>query len=46
MAKASRHLEIVVHEIDYRLGQRKGIDSFAAKAFWRQVGTIVLHTAA
>jgi glycosyltransferase involved in cell wall biosynthesis len=44
MAKASRNLEIVVHEIDYRLGQRKGLDSFAAKAFWRQVNTIVLHT--
>jgi glycosyltransferase involved in cell wall biosynthesis len=46
VARASRHLEIVVHEIDYRLGQRKGLDSFAAKAFWRQVHTIVLHTAA
>jgi glycosyltransferase involved in cell wall biosynthesis len=46
MAKAARHLEIVVHEIDYRLGQRKGLDSFAARAFWRQVNTIVLHTAA
>jgi glycosyltransferase involved in cell wall biosynthesis len=46
MAKACRNLEIVVHEIDYRLGQRKGLDSFAAKAFWRQVSTVVLHTEA
>ncbi len=46
LAKASRHLEIVVHEIDYRLGRRKGLDAFAAKAFWRQVNTIVLHTEA
>ncbi|MDX6257129.1 MAG: D-inositol-3-phosphate glycosyltransferase [Frankiales bacterium] len=44
VAKASRNLEIVVHEIDYRLGQRKGLDSLAAKAFWRQVTTIMLHT--
>ena len=44
VARASRHLEIVVHEIDYRLGRRKGLDALAAKAFWRSVTTIVLHT--
>ena len=33
-----------MHEIDYRLGRRKGVDAFAARAFWRQVDTIVLHT--
>ena len=44
MAKATRNLEIVVHEIDYRLGRRKGVDAFAARAFWRQVDTIMLHT--
>ncbi len=46
MAKAARDLEIVVHEIDYRTGRRKGVDAFAARAFWRQVNTISLHTEA
>lgn len=41
---ASRRSEVVVHEIDYRIGRRRWIDGFAARRLWRRVGSTLLHT--
>jgi glycosyltransferase involved in cell wall biosynthesis len=42
--RAMRHSEVVVHEIDYRIGRRRGVDGFAARRLWRRVDSILLHT--
>jgi glycosyltransferase involved in cell wall biosynthesis len=42
--RAMRSSEVVVHEIDYRIGRRRGIDGAAARRMWRRVDRIVLHT--
>jgi glycosyltransferase involved in cell wall biosynthesis len=42
--RAMRSSEVVVHEIDYRVGRRRGVDGIAARRLWRRVGSIVLHT--
>jgi glycosyltransferase involved in cell wall biosynthesis len=42
--RAARHTEVVVHEIDYSLGRRRGPDGVAARRLWRRVPSIRLHT--
>jgi glycosyltransferase involved in cell wall biosynthesis len=42
--RAARRTEVVVHEIDYSLGRRRGPDGVAARRLWRQVQSIQLHT--
>ena len=42
--RAARRTEVVVHEIDYRLGRRRGPDGVAARRLWRRVDRILLHT--
>ncbi|HZD67423.1 MAG TPA: glycosyltransferase family 4 protein [Actinomycetes bacterium] len=42
--RAMRRSEVIVHEIDYRVGRRRGLDGAAARRLWRQVDTILLHT--
>ena len=42
--RAMRQSEVVVHEIDYRIGRRRGVDGFAARRLWRRVDSILLHT--
>jgi glycosyltransferase involved in cell wall biosynthesis len=42
--RAMRSSEVIVHEIDYRVGRRRGVDGIAARRLWRRVGSIVLHT--
>jgi glycosyltransferase involved in cell wall biosynthesis len=42
--RAMRSSEVVVHEIDYRVGRRRGLDGIAARRLWRRVESIVLHT--
>lgn len=42
--RAMRSSEVVVHEIDYRMGRRRGIDGAAARRLWRSVDCVVLHT--
>ena len=42
--RAARRTEVVVHEIDYSLGRRRGPDGLAARQLWRRVQSIQLHT--
>ena len=42
--RAARRTEVVVHEIDYSLGRRRGPDGLAARRLWRRVQRIQLHT--
>jgi len=42
--RAARRTEVVVHEIDYSLGRRRGPDGVAARRLWRRVQSIQLHT--
>jgi glycosyltransferase involved in cell wall biosynthesis len=42
--RAGRRTEVVVHEIDYTIGRRRGPDGLAARRLWRRVDTIRLHT--
>jgi glycosyltransferase involved in cell wall biosynthesis len=42
--RANRHSQMAVHEIDYRIGRRRGIDGFASRRLWRAVESILLHT--
>jgi glycosyltransferase involved in cell wall biosynthesis len=42
--RAARRTEVVVHEIDYSLGRRRGPDAMAARRLWRRVQSIQLHT--
>jgi glycosyltransferase involved in cell wall biosynthesis len=42
--RAARRTEVVVHEIDYSLGRRRGPDGLAARRLWRRVQSIQLHT--
>lgn len=46
MARASRELEVVLHEIDYRHGRGPAPDAVAARAFWHAVDRVVVHTEA
>jgi glycosyltransferase involved in cell wall biosynthesis len=42
--RAARRTEVVVHEIDYASGRRRGPDGVAARRLWRRVQSIQLHT--
>jgi glycosyltransferase involved in cell wall biosynthesis len=42
--RAMRASEVVVHEIDYRLGRRRGLDGVTARRLWRRVDRVLLHT--
>lgn len=42
--RASRRTEVVVHEIDYSIGRRRGPDGLAARRLWRRVHLVRLHT--
>src|SRR6266545_3885402 len=42
--RAARSAEVIVHEIDYRIGRRRGPDGIAARRLWRRVDRVVLHT--
>jgi hypothetical protein len=42
--RAARRTEVVVHEIDYSTGRRRGPDGVAARRLWRRVQSIQLHT--
>src|SRR6266545_4279631 len=42
--RAARSAEVIVHEIDYRIGRRRGADGIAARRLWRRVDRVVLHT--
>jgi len=42
--RAARRTQVIVHEIDYRLGRRRGPDGIAARRLWRGVDSILLHT--
>jgi glycosyltransferase involved in cell wall biosynthesis len=42
--RAARRTEVVVHEIDYSIGRRRGPDGAAARRLWRRVQSIQLHT--
>jgi len=42
--RAARRTEVVVHEIDYSVGRRRGPDGVAARRLWRRVQSIQLHT--
>jgi glycosyltransferase involved in cell wall biosynthesis len=42
--RAARRTEVVVHEIDYSTGRRRGPDGLAARRLWRRVQRIQLHT--
>jgi glycosyltransferase involved in cell wall biosynthesis len=40
----AKHVDVVVHEIDYRLGRRSTPDGLAARALWRAVDRVIVHT--
>jgi glycosyltransferase involved in cell wall biosynthesis len=42
--RAARRTEVVVHEIDYSIGRRRGPNGVAARRLWRRVQSIQLHT--
>jgi glycosyltransferase involved in cell wall biosynthesis len=42
--RAMRRSEVIVHEIDYRVGRRRGLVGLTARRLWRQVDTVLLHT--
>src|SRR6266508_670830 len=42
--RAARSAEVIVHEIDYRIGRRRGPDGIAARRLWRRIDRVVLHT--
>lgn len=44
--RRAREVEVLVHEIDYRMGRSAGPDGPAARLLWRSVDRIVVHTAA
>jgi hypothetical protein len=44
VATAARHLEVRVHEIDYRWGARRDLAGWATRRFWRAVSEISVHT--
>ncbi len=46
MAMATRSLEVLVHEINYDLARHGGVDSRLARAFWRRVDRLTVHTEA
>jgi glycosyltransferase involved in cell wall biosynthesis len=44
VVRAARRTEVVVHEIDYRVGRRRGLDGLAARRLWRRIDRVFLHT--
>jgi glycosyltransferase involved in cell wall biosynthesis len=42
--RAAPRSEVVVHEIDYARGRRRGLDGIAARRLWRSVDRILVHT--
>jgi glycosyltransferase involved in cell wall biosynthesis len=44
VVRAARRTEVVVHEIDYRIGRRRGLDGLAARRLWRSIDRVHLHT--
>jgi glycosyltransferase involved in cell wall biosynthesis len=44
VVRAARRTEVVVHEIDYRIGRRRGLDGLAARRLWRRIDRVFLHT--
>jgi glycosyltransferase involved in cell wall biosynthesis len=44
VARAAHQSEVVVHEVDYRIGRRRGLDGLAARRLWRRFDRILLHT--
>jgi glycosyltransferase involved in cell wall biosynthesis len=46
VALLARHLEVLVHEIDYDLAKRRTLDSTLKRWFWRRVDRLTVHTEA
>jgi glycosyltransferase involved in cell wall biosynthesis len=46
VATLAKHLEVLVHEIDYDLAKRRTLDSMFAREFWRRVDRLTVHTEA
>ena len=46
VAMASRSLEVLVHEVDYELAKRASLDAVLARALWRRVDRLTVHTRA
>jgi glycosyltransferase involved in cell wall biosynthesis len=42
--RAARRSEVFVHEIDYRVGRRRGPDGVAARQLWKSVDRMMVHT--
>jgi glycosyltransferase involved in cell wall biosynthesis len=42
--RAARRSEVFVHEIDYRVGRRRGPDGVAARRLWKSVDRMLVHT--
>src|SRR5437764_1195194 len=42
--RAANEVEVVVHEVDYRLGAGHGPAAVAIRAMWRSVDKVVVHT--
>ena len=42
--RAARRSEVVIHEIDYRIGRSHGVDGLAARRLWRSVDLVLVHT--
>jgi glycosyltransferase involved in cell wall biosynthesis len=42
--RLAKESEIVVHEVDYRLGRQKTPGAFAVRTMWRAADRILLHT--
>jgi glycosyltransferase involved in cell wall biosynthesis len=44
--RLARRSEVVIHEIDYQIGRRRGLDGLAARRLWRSFDHVLLHTEA
>lgn len=42
--RLAARVEVVVHEVDYRLGRGRSLAALAMRAMWRQVDDIVVHS--
>ena len=42
--RLAKHVEVRMHEIDYRHGRLLGPEGLAARALWRSVDRVVVHT--
>jgi glycosyltransferase involved in cell wall biosynthesis len=46
VAMAAKSLEVLVHEVDYDLAKRASVDAVLARALWRRVDRLTVHTRA